>query len=217
MLQMMTERSRAQCRQIPRLIYTCAMTHLYVCHDSLTHPVRTCSADTSNAADDDKEKSCAMLPNAMAHLYVCHDSFIRATWLTHTRHISHSYVQHRQKQMMTKRSRAQCRQISRLIYTCAMTHSYASHVPFMYAAPTEAMLQMMKDASRMPPPKGRRNLNSAEFLGALRSHIYAQKNQHACIRKDTYVCGNKPIQETYEFFLFSDAVMPYPRLFKYVG
>ena len=195
------------------------MTHSYVCHDSLirvTRPIYTCSADTSNAADDDTQKSCAMLPNAMAHLYVCHDSFIRATWLTHTRHPSHSYVQHRHKQKTTKRSRAQSRQLPRLIYTCAKTHSYASHVPFMCAAPTQAMLQMKKDALSMPPPKGRRNLNSAEFLGALRSHICAKKNQHVCIRKETYTCGNKHIQETYEFFLLSDALMPYPRLFKYV-
>jgi hypothetical protein len=38
-------------------------------------------------------------------------------------------------------------------------------------APTPAMIQLKKDASRAPPPKGRRNLNSQEFLGAL-SHDF---------------------------------------------
>jgi len=67
-------------------ICTCAMTHFYVCHDSvLCVPwlISTCESDMTDGAQD----MCVM-----PDLYVCHDSFLCVQWLISMCAMTHFYV-----------------------------------------------------------------------------------------------------------------------------
>jgi len=59
---------------VPWLILMCAMTHSYVCHDSMMQAVAVARLQ---------------LP---WYSYLCHDSFICVSWLIHMCAVTHSYV-----------------------------------------------------------------------------------------------------------------------------
>jgi len=89
---------------VPWLVSMCAMTHLYLWHDS-----------------------CVCSKCDVTHEYVCHDSFLCVPWLISMCAMTHFYVCHDSFLCVLWRKKWRNSKCNRL-YICAMTYEYAANV-----------------------------------------------------------------------------------------